>query len=41
MNDIPTIDLRAELLDRHAGAIKASTGSRPRSRSRNGHSSAA
>ncbi len=22
MNDIPTIDLRAELLDRHAGAIK-------------------
>lgn len=22
MNNIPTIDLRAELLDRHAGAIK-------------------
>ena len=22
MNDIPTIDFRAELLDRHAGAIK-------------------
>ena len=22
MSDIPTIDLRAELLDRHAGAIK-------------------
>lgn len=26
MSDIPTIDLRAELLDRHAGAIKGALG---------------